>query len=461
MRKFTPMLLSYCTIIVLSAALSSCKDDDDPKTKPKLSFAESTMQVSEGGGVIEIEILLDRPASKDIVVDYEVGGTAIEGSAASADYEINGDFGEVEIAAGETTGIIEIEIKQDAVFEGNETIEISIEDVNSDDIDISNDDEIEITITEDDPQALASMAVAALTVSEDEGLIEIEVELDQAASTDITVQYTLSGSAIDSLTAWEEDLNADYYIDGVSGEVVIESGETIGIIRLQLFSDILIEDSNPNNNTLDPENIIITLTSGSNGVGIGENDVMDITLVQEDGRLVFLEWNEDANADMDMFLWMGNLGETAEDLGFSGLASTNPGTDGAEAIFIPDVLPQIVFDGNPDAAFGLSYTYWGGESDDLDFTATFIDIENGVVEGAGGRDSFTATYTLANINEWDNQQTGTNPIIVQTFDKEDGTYKNVTGITVPGAGSRVRGAKLPSSIKRENGTSKRSNIIRF
>ena len=127
MQKFTLLICSLCALVVMGIGLSSCKDEE-PFVKPNLSVSTETLTVAEGGGTVQVEFVLDRGAPGDITIEYQLGGTAIS----PADYTIVGTEGEVEIANGQTSGTVEIQIVSDAIYEGNETIEISIEDVSSD-----------------------------------------------------------------------------------------------------------------------------------------------------------------------------------------------------------------------------------------------------------------------------------------------------------------------------------------
>jgi hypothetical protein len=445
MQKRLLLTSSILSLISLSIGISSC-DDDDPPSRPKLSFSTPTSTVAEGAGTIEVKLVLDKPASTDIIIDYDLSGTAIEaGDAATqseADYEIDGDVGQVEIEKGETEGIIEIIIHADAAFEPDETIEISIDDVDSDNIEVTTDNETEVTITNDDQQATVSFVNTTATVTEADGLLEIQVTLDNPAGENVTIEYALSGTAIDSLTGWENEEASDYYIDGVSGELGIASGETTGTIRLQLYTDLAVEDANTSTAVLDPETIIISITEASGGVIIGANDEMTITLKQQDGRVVLLEWDESyTTVDMDLFVW---IGENVSSLSYF-TRSASPGFDPPEGIFIPDNLPQLIFD-SPDAAFGFSYNYYEGVEDPMNFTVTFIDVVNSVVEGAATRDIYETSYTLANVNPWDTS--GDDPIVVQTMEKAGGQFINVTSITIPGAGSRVRNREFPQGMRK-------------
>ena len=54
---------------------------------------------------------------------------------------------------------------------------------------------------------------------------------------------------------------------------------------------------------------------------------------------------------------------------------------------------------------------------------------------------FSETYTLDNINEWDNEDTGEDPQIIQTMVKNQLNYTNVSGIAKPATGSRIRHLK--------------------
>ena len=153
MQKYTLLMCSLCALAVLGIGLSSCKDDE-PYVKPNLTVSNETLTVAEGAGTVQVEFVLDKGAPEAFTVEYSLRGTAIS----PADYTIVGKEGEVEIAVGETSAIVQIQIVSDAIYEGNETIEISIEDVSSDNIVVTNNDETEVTITDDDPQIQLSMA---------------------------------------------------------------------------------------------------------------------------------------------------------------------------------------------------------------------------------------------------------------------------------------------------------------
>ena len=432
MQKYTLLSCSLCALVVLGIGLSSCKDDE-PFVKPNLSVSTETLTVPEAGGTVQVEFVLDRGAPGDITIEYQLGGTAIS----PADYTIVGTEGEVEIANGATSGTVEIQIVSDAIYEGNETIEISIEDVSSTDVLITNDDESVVTITDDDPQITASFATATQTVTEADGILQLSVTLSQAAPSNVTLDYTLAGTARDSVTARaaDPDLPADYAIRGGNpGKVQIAAGQTTGVIRLGLYSDFVIEDGVPETEPWDPETIIITLTQASSGVVVSTtNNAMEIKVNQQDGKAIALFWDVDnasTTVDMDLFLWIGDLGAAVADLELISLSAAD-GTEAPEVVFIPATIKEV--------KYGLSYTYYAGTVTPMAFESHFINFASGAL---GTREIYEGTYTLANINAWDALADIVH--IEQTFEVDAaGAYVNVSTISTPASGSRVAGYQLP------------------
>lgn len=442
MKNIASLSLSLAVLAAAGFGISSCKEDEPP-AKPKLSFADTEMTVAESVGTIEIEVVLDKPHSKDLNIEYELGGTASDQDVvgtANADYEVTGDHGVVTIEAGETTGVIELDIYPDAAFEPDETIEISFLDTNTDEIEMTTDDDMVITITNDDAQLVATISSADMTVNESDGVdgyINVTVQLDNAPTSDVTIEYTLGGSAIDSLFAATYEPQPippayyDYYINGKSGELVIPAGSTSGNIEIQLFSDFMFEGD---------ETIEIALNA-TNAVQLGTDTEMTVTVQQQDGKIIALLWDEYADVDMDMFLWVG---ETVDNLtGVLATAITPRTTPRQELIFIPTIISADI----TEAAFGLSLIYYSGTAEPMNFEVHFIDYAGGVAEGEADRNIYAASYTLDNINAWDSE-TAPDPVVVQTFRIVNGEYVDITEITVPASGSRMKSQRLPQGLER-------------
>src|SRR5690606_23416855 len=215
---------------------------------------------NEGAGTIEVELILDKPHSADLRIEYTLGGTALDQDTvgtANADYRILGQHGVVRIEQGETSGFIEIEIIQDNNFEPDETIEISIFDINTDAVELTEDDKTIVTIKNDDAAIDVAFESQSMSVVESDRIIQVKLIATPAPTQDLTITYALSGSAVDSVSALSnEELDPDYAIikgQGEIGKVVIKAGQTTGIINIRLYSDLLLEDTDPNTLPLDPE----------------------------------------------------------------------------------------------------------------------------------------------------------------------------------------------------------------
>ena len=287
---------------------------------------------------------------------------------------------------------------------------------------------------EPSPPPQLSFAVSELTVKESDANVQIQVVLDKAASEDITVEFSLGGTALDDVTAGNTD-PADYEVVTDYGEVEIEAGETTGVIELDLYSDGLFEND---------ETIELSITEVDNeNIEITRDDEMNITVQQEDGLIITLEWPAPTGpswADMDIILRAGANTTTWDGI-LSGAAEAN--TSQPEVLFIPKV---VTF-----AAYGLSYVYYDGTYDPLEFTATFIDYTNGAVEPEAQRESFDGVYTIANKNKWTDANT---TIVVQTFQKTGDSFTSPSSpIVIPSSGSRMASdSQLPSTIKKQVGS---------
>src|SRR5690349_20023310 len=154
MRKYSNLLMSGSVMFAVALTISACKDDE-PFVTPKLGFSPTSMSVDESDGPIEVVVTLDKAYKEDITIDYEIStaGTAVDeieaGSSGAEDYRIDSDYGEVTIAAGETTGILDITLLSDTQLEDDETIILTLTSVDNEDIEITREDEITITVTQE------------------------------------------------------------------------------------------------------------------------------------------------------------------------------------------------------------------------------------------------------------------------------------------------------------------------
>jgi hypothetical protein len=124
MQKLLTLLSTVSVMALLTIGFSSCKDDENEPSNATLEFSTAAKTVAEGEQSVKANIVLDNPAPVDVIVEYEISGTATRkiGSATNGDFEIVGTVGEVEIAKGATSAEIELNILSDNSLESEETI---------------------------------------------------------------------------------------------------------------------------------------------------------------------------------------------------------------------------------------------------------------------------------------------------------------------------------------------------
>ncbi|MEJ1240182.1 Calx-beta domain-containing protein [Chryseolinea sp. T2] len=282
---------------------------------------------------------------------------------------------------------------------------------------------------DDDPPVPPTVAFEAKTktVKESDGTVQVKVVLDKAAPEDITVTYSLSGTAWEDVAAAGQH-NSDYAIASDYKEVKILKGESEGIIELDLYSDTDLEED---------ETIIFSIDAVEPAeVTPVVPDDITITVQQEDGLFVLLGWGETGvtypDVDMDLIFWGANTSGALipaydQFRGFAGDYPTNllpSTTPNYEYFFLPGVIS--------DGTYGISANYYSGTKEPMKFKVAYATVVNGVQGTPVVKDG---EYALANINAWDTE-TGTEVVLASTFKKAGATFSDFSDITKQATGSR-------------------------
>jgi hypothetical protein len=183
------------------------------------------------------------------------------------------------------------------------------------------------------------------------------------------------------------------------------------------------------------DTLIITLTGITGPAQLGDRRTVTLRVKDYDedarpGLFVALTWNAGngtaGDVDMDLFVWRENPEGSGN---FELVASAVQIGNSFEAITLRN--GSAVF---PDGLYGVSYTYYSGTANPLNFSATFR-AQKGTLNNDSIVGRFSGTYTLANINKWD--QTDTYHI-AQTFRKTGNNFHDFSPLDIPASGSRVR-----------------------
>ena len=233
--------LNYHNVIII---------DDDPRIEA--SFASALQSVDEGAGARDVTVNLTPAPASDITLDYTVGGTATAG----ADYTALS--GTLSVSADATTATIPVAIVDDSDREGDETVVLTLTGGGGHRI-VSPDTHTLTIAGSDGPPTMTSVSFASASQSagEESGTRNVAVNLTPAPESDITLSYTVGGTA----TA-----GSDY--TALPGTLTVPAGATTATIPVALVADSDQEDR---------ETVVLTLAGGT-GYRVSDPDTHVLTI---------------------------------------------------------------------------------------------------------------------------------------------------------------------------------------
>jgi hypothetical protein len=202
-----------------SAHIVNIEDNDDP---PLVSFTNANQSHREDVDGLAI-LQLSHPSSRDITVDFNVGGDAQGG----VDYSLTSS--PITIPAMDTSFPIVIDVVDDLIDEEDELIILTI--VGAVNATVDSPDVHTYTIEDNDDPPFVFFTWEKQTGDETVESFTVEVQLSIESSKDITVPFNLGGSAT---------LGADYTID--SNQYDIPPGDLTASIEIKVIADLVDDD---------------------------------------------------------------------------------------------------------------------------------------------------------------------------------------------------------------------------
>lgn len=247
---------------------------------------------------------------------------------------------------------------------------------------------------DEDKKPSIGFTSSASTVKEGE---TIDIPFTKAVPDGVTVQVELGGTAT-------EGVDYEYGISTDGKNLVVE----------------ILED-----NTYESgEEIEIEITGFSSGVTLG-GTVIHTVVVEDPSMLIELTWDSGngtaGDVDMDLVLW--KYDELNDEFDF--IDASDAAGNGFESLTLSGSFDN--------GTYGLTYLYFSGSSDELEFNVTFS-TSAGSIEATVNELSFTGAYTLANVNNTPEVSV----FIVQFLDKEGDDYNTFSTIAIPDEGSRQK-----------------------
>lgn len=204
---------------------------------PVLSFSAAAQSVSEGAGTVTVTASLDQASGLAASAAITVGGTATNPS----DHSLSNTS--VTIPAGATSQTITFAVVEDTLFEGAETVSLTLGSPSGALLGATA--LHTVTITDNDLAPVVRFTAASQTVEEGIGTATIQVELDKASAKATSIPYTVSGTATNP---------GDHNL--ASGTLTIPAGLRNANLSVAIIADAVTE---PN------ETIIVNLGTPTGG----------------------------------------------------------------------------------------------------------------------------------------------------------------------------------------------------
>ncbi len=279
-------------------------DNDD---MPAASFYRSRFSVPESRDFHYVRVSISPISTVPLTLTYTTGGTATE----NTDYRIAGS-GTLSVPAYSDGGFIPVDIIDDGVDENDETVLLTLGSGTG--YSVGSPGTFTLTIQDDDTPAVRFDSSTG-SVDEDGGPHDVALSIHPASGSDITLNYTLGGSATE---------DADYSITG-SGTVSVAAGLTSVKIPVEITDDDVDESD---------ETVTLMLTSGT-GYTMGSPSEYTLTITDNDTRTVD---------------FTSATGSAGEDGGTHHVA--------------------VAISSAPSVPFTLNYTLGGTATEDADYTSS-------------------------------------------------------------------------------------------
>ncbi|NEM98302.1 choice-of-anchor J domain-containing protein [Pontibacter burrus] len=249
--------------------------DNDKST---VTFAVATKSVNEDTGVTEVTLSLDKaPIAEQQITIAVTNGTGVT-YGATGDYTttpaVADDKIEVTVLAGATTAKFEVSVKDDTDVENAEQIAFEITGVSAGLV-IGDAKAYTLTIADNDKPTI-TFAAAAKTVSENAGVTEVTLSLDQAPLADQQITVAVTNGTGVTYGATGDYTTTPATVDGKL-VVTVPAGATTAKFEISVNDDTDVEAN---------EVVTFQITDANANITIGEVKTYALTITDNDKSTV-------------------------------------------------------------------------------------------------------------------------------------------------------------------------------
>ena len=233
--------------------------DDESTPVVNLSVNTSSVSESAGSGAIVVTVSLSNASPTSTTVGLTTTGSQTA-TGGGVDYTLNSSS--LLISAGSTTATTTIDLVDDALVEGVETIELEVSTVSSaSGVSENGTQQYTINLTDNEASPIVSLS-ASSPIAENGGVSTVTATLSAAAAQSTTVNLLFSGTA---------DNGTDYSLSGAA--ITIAAGSTSGSITATGLDDLLNDEA---------ETVVVDIDTVSGGNGASESGTQQATITITD-----------------------------------------------------------------------------------------------------------------------------------------------------------------------------------
>ena len=405
--------------------------DDDVSVLSIINDGNGSEPNSNGS----FKVSLDKVRDTDTVVNYSVTGNAIP------DTDYNELIGSVIIPSLQKEASIDVNVIDDSLIEGNETVTVTLDNITGNDsisIDGTNSSAtVEIVDDEVEPE----ISIADITVIEGDDTVtiaQVVVNLDINSNLPITVDYT----TVANTAITEKDYREN------NGTVTFQPGETTQTIDIQILGDSLDEvDESFFINFSNPVNATLSNTQAE--VTIEDDDTAGITITStnssftttEDGGTesitVVLDSKPTANVSLGITSSINSEGSVSHDR-----IIFTPNTWNIPKTVTITGVDDTVADGDTQYTVSLSDSVslddkYSNQPVGIIFNAVNIDNDTGTqnsIQGTSNSGTLSGTDGGDNITALDDHDTvigGIGSDVINSGGGNDTVFGDLTNLNTP------------------------------
>jgi hypothetical protein len=368
---------------------------EDEQNVPTVTFSTSVGSLDEDDNqTITITATLLTPAKTALTIDFSPTGSATEGT----DYTT---INSISISPGDLTGTTEFTLTDDSIYEGDETISLTVNKSSS----VGSFNTVltsVINITENESAPVVTLSTSATSIAEDAGSsLTITATISQVADEDVTVSIATAGTALEG---------TDY---STISDITVSAGSTTGTASFTPTDDNIFEAD---------ETAIVSISSVTGADATESGTQSETITISADGdaapsvTLATSASSIDENAGTSLTLTATLSNPTNADVTVS-LSTGGTGTEGTDYSTISDITISA---GSTTGTASFTPTddsvYEGDET-------AIVSISS--VSGGSATESGTQSVTIT-INENESAPTVTLTTSATSIDENSGSVLTLT-----------------------------------